>query len=463
MTLPLDPGGRGAGLYRALFDQSYQATWVLSPDGAILSANRRARAVMQRPDGGIGQEALDVAFPQASPSSRAALAFALTAAQEGETSRLMVEDYDPTHAPRVHEVSLRGAGGEPGAPLFLLLEALDVTERRRVEERLGAARLAAEAADRAKSAFLARMSHEMRTPLHAVLGFARLLLEGEPEPAAREALEQIEDSGRRLLELVDDVLELASIEAGGLPVVDAPADLPLLLRQLGERFAAASRAKGLTFAIEADDDLPTWLRLDEPKLRRALGDLLDNAVKFTASGSVVLRVLWEPRGCAERLGFEVEDTGPGIDRQQIERLLSPFEVERGGRGGTGTGLGLALARRLVLLIGGEFQIDSVPRRGTRIAIEVPAPPLAGIESGAPADLLLPQDAPLPEAPGGEWLVNLPADLREELRVAAERADWGRLGVAVERVAAVDAEAGAAAAAALDRYDYEAFLRRPPGD
>jgi signal transduction histidine kinase len=463
LSLPVEPAGRREGLYHELFDQSYQATWVLSADGVVLSANRRARAIMMRNDGGVGLEAVEVAFPTALPSSRAALAMAVEAAQDGETSRLLIEDLDPRHGPRVHEVSLRGAGGDPGEPLFLLLEAHDVTERRRVEESLRAARLAAESADRAKSAFLARMSHEMRTPLHAVLGFARLLLDAESAPATREALLQIEVSGRRLLNLVDDVLELASIEAGGLPVADAPADLGLLLRQLGEVHGAAARDKGLELTLETDPDLPAWLRLDEPKLRRALGDLLDNAVKFTERGGVILRVLWQPRGRAQRLGFEIVDSGPGIDRDQIERLLSPFEVDRRRQAGTGTGLGLALARRLVLLLGGEFQMEGNPGRGTRIILELPTLPVGGVESAAVGDLELATSPPAGDSTGLERLAALPSELREELRAAAQRADWRRLEDAVGRVAAVDAEAGAAAAAAADRYDYAALLRALPAD
>jgi signal transduction histidine kinase len=462
VTQPLEPVGRREGLYRELFEQSYQATWILSADGVVLAANRKARAIMARADGGVGLEAVAVAFPRAVPSSRAALELALAAARDGETSRLLIDDLDPRHAPRVHEISLRGAGGEPGEPLFLLLEGHDVTERRRVEESLRAARLAAESADRAKSAFLARMSHEMRTPLHAVLGFARLLLDAETAAATREALVQIEESGRRLLDLVDDVLELASIEAGGLPVADAPADLGLLLRQLGETYGEAAREKGLELIFEADPDLPAWLRLDEPKLRRALGDLLDNAIKFTAEGSVTLRAYWEPGGRAQRLGFEIADTGPGIDRAHVERLLSPFEVDRRGRAGTGTGLGLALARRLVLLLGGEFQVEGAPGRGTRISIELPAPAVGGVESASVGGIDL-AAARAADTAGLDRLGRLPRELRDELRVAAERADWRRLESAVARVTSLDAVAGAAATAAADRYDYAAFLRALAAD
>lgn len=446
---------RGERLYRAVFEQSYQATWVLSADAAILAANRRALGLMgRRSEAAVGNDASDLAFPRATEASRAALEIALGSIDHAEPAHLTIEDVDAAGAPRVHEATVRAVTGPDRRPLFLVLEARDVTDRRRFEEDLVAARLAAEAADRAKSVFLARMSHEIRTPLHAVLGFARLLLDrpgGDDDSV--EPLRAIEQAGERLLALIDDVLDLARLEAGGMAVADSPADTGLLLSELGRRYGEAAAVKGLGFEVDLPEDLPTWLLLDEPKLRRVLGDLLDNAVKYTPRGTVRLVAAWEPAGLRERLVLEVADTGPGIEAEALRRLFRPFE--RGAPSRTqGTGLGLALAHRLVRLMGGKLRVDSQPGRGTRIQVEIPARPVEGLSGGAPAA------AAARARKAGSGLVGLSAlapELRDELERAAETADFARLERAVERAVEADPELAPGLAAALDHFDYRRLL------
>ena len=464
LETPLEPrekaaaGERGERLYRAVFDQSYQATWVLSADGAVLAANRRARSIMCRDDAGLGQEALQACFPRASQSSRASLAIALDAAQEGESVKLSFEDVDAAGAPRVHDLALRPALGDSGDSLFLVLEARDVTERRRREEELVAARLAAEAADRAKAAFLARMSHEMRTPLHAVLGFARLLREGPEETADRsDALRQIESAGEQLLSLVEDVLEIARIEAGGLAAADAPVNLRELIARAVAEHRAGAAAKGLEIALRLPPELPTWLMLDEKKLRRALGDLIGSAVGVSRAGPVTLELEWQPEGRRDRLAVVVGDRGPGLDPAEVSSLYSPFDGSERLRSPRGSGLGLALARRLVLLMGGEFRIESTSERGSRFRIELPAPPVEGLRETAPATM--PAAGGVGATAGAElgWLARLPAELRDQLEHAARVADWQALSAAAASAAAALPELRLALEAALDRFDYQAIL------
>jgi len=451
------PVQRGERLYRAVFDQSYQATWILSTDGAVLAANRRARGIMLREDGGSGQDVLAVAFPRATQSSRASLAMGLAAAQEGEPIRLVFDDIDGGGGARCHDVTVRPALSDAGKPLFLVLEAREVTEARRREEELVAARLAAEAADRAKAAFLARMSHEMRTPLHAVLGFTRLLLDTPGRDTAEsDALRQIESSGEHLLELVEDVLEIARIEAGGLAVADAPANIHDLLLALVGSLRAEAEARGVDLRVELDPGLPTWLLLDEKKLRRALTDLLAHAVAVTLAGQVTLASTWEPEGRRHRLALALADGGPGLDADALSLLYSPFDATEPLGSPGGTGLGLALARRLILLIGGEFRVESTPGRGSRFRIEVPARPVEGL-----------RDAPEPGASaasgtaGLEALVELPDDLLGELGAAAAVADWRRLAAAVERAATAVPALRAPLTAALERFDYTTILTGMP--
>jgi PAS domain S-box-containing protein len=449
---------RGERLYRAVFDQSYQATWVLSADAAILAANRRALALMGRKaESVVGSSAAEVAFPRATEASRAALEISLADLDRPEPAQLTIEDIDATGSPRVHEATVRAVTGPDGRPLFLVLEARDVTERRRGEEELVSARLAAEAADRAKSAFLARMSHEIRTPLHAVLGFARLLLERRREdPDSAEPLRAIEQAGERLLALTEDVLDLARIEAGGMAVTEAPADTALLFEELERRYAESAAAKGLEFEADLQEELPSWLLLDEAKLRRVLGDLLDNAVKYTDRGTVRLVAAWEPAGLRDRLVLEVADTGPGIDEPALRRLFRPFEGGGPSRA-RGTGLGLALAHRLVRLMGGKLRVDSRVGQGTRIQVEVPARPVKGLKSTA-ARRAVPGAARAPGLPTGLGrLAALAPELREELGRAAETADFARLERAVERAVEAQPELGPGLEAALDHFDYRRLL------
>jgi len=444
----------GERLYQTVFEQSHHATWVLSADGAILAANRRARSLMASGEEWIGSDAAHAAFPRATPAARAALAIALDSVEPGAPARIVVEDTDVAGKRRLHEVTVRPATSVVGEPLFLVLEARDVSEIRRIAEQAQAARLAAESADRAKAAFLARMSHEMRTPLHAVLGFARLLRDRDDgeSPETREALEQIESAGERLLALVNDVLELARIESGGLEVADVPVDLRTLLAGLTRRFSGRAALKGLELVLRLDPRMPAWVRLDAPKLTRLLGDLLDNGLKFTASGQVELAAEWQPEGRLDRVALVVSDTGPGIAQEELVRLLTPFESGRSAH--SGTGLGLALARRLVLLMGGEFAIDSRIGEGTRVRLELPAPVIPGVDSPPTPVEPLPV-AELSVPPAG--LAALPEELRGELGRAAEEADWGRLEEAVGRAIQSDAELAPFLQTVLERFDYATLL------
>jgi PAS domain S-box-containing protein len=449
---------RGERLYRAVFDQSYQAMWLLSADAAILAANRRALGLMGlRSESAVGEDAAARAFPRATEASRAALAIALAAIERPEPSQLAIEDVDAAGSARLHEATVRAVHGPDGQPLFLVLEARDVTERRRDEDELVSARLAAEAADRAKSVFLARMSHEIRTPLHAVLGFARLLLERRPVDAdSIEPLRAIEQAGERLLALIEDVLDLARIEAGGMAVAEAPADVALLFDDLGRRFGDTAAAKGLAFELDLPDDLPSWLHLDEAKLRRVLGDLLDNAVRYTGRGRVRLVAAWEPAGLRDRLVVEISDTGPGIEPEALRRLFRPFE-EGAPSKSQGTGLGLALAHRLVRLMGGKLRVDSRTGHGTRIQVELPARPVDGLVSSL-APRKRPDDPARPGLrPELDRLAALAPELRDELGRAAETADFARLERAVERAVAVEPELAPGLASALDQFDYRRLL------
>ena len=233
---------------------------------------------------------------------------------------------------------------------------------RQQEQSLAEATLQAQSASLAKSAFLAHMSHEIRTPLNAILGFAQVLVrDPDLKGSQRDSLATIQRSGEHLLTLVNNVLDMAKIEAGRMTLQTAPFDLARLLMETEALFRQNARDRGLTLTIEAAA-LPRRVEGDALKLRQVLINLIGNAVKFTPAGSVTLRV--EAVG-DDATRFSVLDTGLGIAPEELARLFEPFtQTETGRWMQGGTGLGLALSTQYVRLMGGELTADSTPGQGS---------------------------------------------------------------------------------------------------
>jgi signal transduction histidine kinase len=250
-----------------------------------------------------------------------------------------------------------------------------------------AARHAAEAANRAKSQFLARMSHELRTPLNAVLGYAQLLsMEGGLSPRQARGVDTIHQSGQHLLALINDILDLARIEAGRTELQTEPVQLAGFLEAVVNLMRVKADEKHLAFVFDARPGLPEAVMADERRLRQVLLNLLGNAIKFTDSGTVTLRAAAEPTA-PDRvlLRLEVEDTGVGMRADELEGIFEPFrqvgDVER--RSG-GTGLGLAITRALVTDMDGQVRVSSEPGRGTRFSVELPMSVVRPAEAAPPA-------------------------------------------------------------------------------
>jgi signal transduction histidine kinase len=262
------------------------------------------------------------------------------------------------------------------------LDAQDRTQATTTELERGmlqierAARHAAEAANRAKSEFLAGMSHELRTPLNAVLGYAQLLtMEGGLTARQERGLDTIHQSGQHLLALINDILDLARIEAGRTDLNPAPVNLSGLLQAVVNLMRVKADEKRLAFVFDAGAALPEAVLADERRLRQVLLNLLGNAIKFTDNGTVTLRASAEPQGRAQQLlRLDVEDTGVGMRPDDMERIFKPFEqVGDMQRRSGGTGLGLAITRALVNDMGGQVLVSSEFGRGSRFRVELPLP------------------------------------------------------------------------------------------
>lgn len=269
------------------------------------------------------------------------------------------------------------------------LDAQDRTHAAMTELKRGmvqterAARHAAEAANRAKSQFLAGMSHELRTPLNAVLGYAQLLtMQGGLSARQARGLDTIHQSGQHLLALINDILDLARIEAGRTELNPTPVNLAGLLQTVVNLMRVKADEKRLAFVFDAGAGLPEAVLADERRLRQVLLNLLGNAIKFTDNGTVTLRACAEPKGPAQvLLRLDVEDTGVGMRPDDMERIFEPFEqVGDVQRRSGGTGLGLAITRALVNDMGGQVQVSSEFGRGTRFRVELPLPVAQPAES-----------------------------------------------------------------------------------
>lgn len=255
----------------------------------------------------------------------------------------------------------------------------DISARIAGEDALVEARARAEAANEAKSRFLATVSHEFRTPLNGILGMADLLTDTGPDAEQATYVAALRTSGEALLALVDDILDFAKVEAGKLELVAEPFDMVQLVETVAELMAPRAQAKGIELAAHIAPDLPARLVGDRDRLRQILLNLVGNAVKFTEVGGVGLSLA----RAGEYIEITVADTGPGIPADRLETIFGEFEqLDHGAAvGQAGTGLGLAIVRRLARLMGGEVFAES--RLGEGATFRVTLPLVAAFDAPEP--------------------------------------------------------------------------------
>ena len=289
----------------------------------------------------------------------------------------------PDGSRRLYSVRYLPEIDEQGRVRGLVSLTLDVTERARIEAELRAAKDAAEAANRAKTAFLANMSHEVRTPMNGVIGMAELMLQEPLGDTGRRYAETIQRSGRALLGVLDDVLDLSKIEAGRFELDAARFELPALVAELEALFGETARAKGVALAVRLAPEAPRWVVGDAVRLRQVLINLVANAVKFTERGRIDVEV---GPGDGGAVRFEVRDSGIGVAPDKQAAIFDAFtQAEQGtSRRYGGTGLGLAIAREIVRLLGGRIALASAPGEGSAFSFEVALPAAAAPVAAAAA-------------------------------------------------------------------------------
>jgi len=396
--------------FRGIYANALEAIWRASLDGRLMSANPAAASM-------LGYSSPEELLRCVTDIGRQL--YVHPEDRQHFLQRLFERD-----ALLGYELNIRHRDGRPiwisasmrvvrdggGTPQYIEAFGTDVTERRMAQEELcrhrdrleeivhertvelEQAKERAEVASQAKSAFLANMSHELRTPLNAVLGFAQILerdptLTGEQRRRAATILQ----SGEHLLTLINDVLDLARIEAGRLELWCSEIALQPFLHTIEDVIRLRAQQKGLQFEYQTADDLPASLYADEKRLRQVLLNLLDNAVKFTSEGRVLLRV---GRQGQHHLRFEVIDSGPGIAAQDQPRLFRPFEQAGDMRNRPqGTGLGLAISRELMRRMDSDIHLHSEAGRGCHFWFDLAVP--ASVAGHAEAT------APAPQATGYE--------------------------------------------------------------
>jgi PAS domain S-box-containing protein len=362
--------------YRRLTENAQDIIWRTDWRGQVVFVNSAVQTLLGYSPGEIA--GLDISQYMANSSIEQMLekTNAIQLDRNSENHFRLEIDYiaksGETRPFEINVVAMRGAdGGITGYEGV----SRDIAERKRMERDLIEARESAEAASRAKSEFIANMSHELRTPLNAILGYGQILLRDETlSEIQRQNIAVMRTSGEHLLTLINDILDIAKIEAGKLKIEFGPTDLRALIANVAAMLRAKAFKKQIQLVETIDPELPRFVEADEKRLRQVLLNLLSNAVKFTKEGSATLRA----RPAGDRIAFSVSDTGVGIPEDKITAAFDAFQQLAPIADKTeGTGLGLTISQNLVKLMGGRITVDSTVGRGSVFGFQIPLVDLNG--------------------------------------------------------------------------------------
>lgn len=357
-----------------LAEHSSDAIFRLALDGTCIYASPASREVLGlSPKALEGQLLLQLFHPE--DEQTVASAFATLASGQEDRFRVEFRSEGVAGSERYHwlEASCRLIRGRSGKPVEVVASLRNIDSRKALEEELIEARKAAETAAEAKAGFLAAMSHEIRTPMNGVLGFADLLLHGDLTDEQRSQVAHIADSGKLMLRLLNDVLDVSQLEASAMPLHLEPIDLGALVDQCVSLVRPSLGAKAIRLHSHIASPVPSVIVADRVRLQQILLNLLSNAAKFTEEGEIAVEVGVMPGPDGNTLGIVVRDTGIGISKEKQGSIFASFtqaDPSIHARFG-GSGLGLTICARLAALMGGHILLDSEPGRGSVFTLAIP--------------------------------------------------------------------------------------------
>jgi signal transduction histidine kinase/ActR/RegA family two-component response regulator len=316
----------------------------------------------------LGADIQSLVHPEDLPGMRDALA-----ATVGPEDRIRLDFRMKTRSRGYRWFALRARIKDAGHPSVALSGSIqDIQFIKAVEDALRAGRDRALEADRAKADFIAVMSHEVRTPLNAILGSIAVLRRGRHDAETRELLTLADEAGAGLMSVVNDLLDVSRIEAGKMDIESSPVDILALASRTLEAWRPQATARGLSLALETPARAPPTVRIDPARIRQILGNLISNAIKYTAKGGVTVSLKVTPHGPdLADIEIVVSDTGGGIAPELAQSLFQPFERARHTSGG-GTGLGLYISRNLAKLMGGSLELEDTSEAGSRFCFRMRA-------------------------------------------------------------------------------------------
>jgi PAS domain S-box-containing protein len=384
MLQHLDPAKAVPSRVRSALDTLAEGLMVLDNYERVVLANQTFATLVGRPpEDLLGVRADTFSWVRGDAAGPTAELPWTAAVRTGTASRgVSLRLADAAGVVRTFVANCSPVLGHDGRYRGVLVSLDDVTKLEAQEQELRKARDAADAASQAKSEFLARMSHEIRTPMNAILGFADVLRRGFEEDAARRAeyLQTIHASGRHLLELINDILDLSKIEAGKMEVERVRCSPVALLAEVAAVLSGRAAEKGLALTVEWDGPAPATVLTDPTRLRQAVTNLVGNAIKFTPTGSVQVRAALLSEGPEPRLRVRVVDTGVGMKPDVLDRIFTPFAQADSSvtRQYGGTGLGLSISKQIAVALGGTLTVTSEYGRGSTFTLELPPGPLDGV-------------------------------------------------------------------------------------